>query len=488
MSEERERLILLRLSAELTTKGRGTRRRFTRKLAENVREALRSTGHPCHVESQWTRLFARSAAPDAVEALTRVPGLSSISVVEGRCAAELDEIVRVGTELFAERVKGRSYAVRAHRAGTHSFRSIDIHRQLGAALNPGARVDLSNPEVEVEVEVRDQWAYFFSGRTPALGGLPLGVEGRAVCLISGGFDSAVAAWLMLKRGVELDYVFCNLAGEAYESSVVQVSRVLSERWSYGTRPALHVVDFGAPLDELRAHSQPRFWQLVLKRLMYRAARQIAAETGALAIVTGEAIGQVSSQTLANLAAIEGAVDLPVLRPLVGFDKGEIVDLTRRIGTFDLSARVKEYCAIAPGNPVTRATPAAAAAEEAKLDAAVIGRAVEARRVLRLGELTAADMVESYLFTEEVPENAVVIDVRGEDEWGAWHYPGSLRRDPWELAEHLRELDRDRTYLLYCDAGTQAVFLAERMQREGLEAYAFRGGTHSLRARAADAGS
>jgi rhodanese-related sulfurtransferase len=93
------------------------------------------------------------------------------------------------------------------------------------------------------------------------------------------------------------------------------------------------------------------------------------------------------------------------------------------------------------------------------------------------------MVESYLFTEEVPANAVVIDVRGEDEWEAWHYPGSVRRDPWELAEHLRELDRDRAYLLYCDAGTQAVFLAEQMQREGLEAYAFRGGTRSLRAQA-----
>jgi thiamine biosynthesis protein ThiI len=222
--------------------------------------------------------------------------------------------------------------------------------------------------------------------------------------------------------------------------------------------------------------------------MYRAARRVAAETGALAIVTGEAIGQVSSQTLANLAAIEGAIDLPVLRPLVGFDKGEIVERSRHIGTYDLSSRVKEYCAIAPGNPVTRATPAAAAAEEAKLDAAVIERAVQARRVLRLGELTAADMVESYLFTEEVPEDAVVIDVRGEDEWEAWHYPGSVRRDPWELADHLRELDRDRTYLLYCDAGTQAVFLAEQMQREGLEAYAFRGGTSSLRIRTAEAGS
>lgn len=483
MSEAPERLILLRLSAELTTKGRGTRRRFTRKLTENVREALRSTGFPCHVDSHWTRIFARSAAPDAVEALTRVPGLSSISIVEARCPADLDEIVRMGAELFAERVQGRTFAVRARRAGEHSFSSADVNRKLGAALNPGATVDLSHPEVEVEVEVRDQWAYFFSGRTPGLGGLPLGVEGRAVCLISGGFDSTVAAWLLLKRGVALDYVFCNLAGEAYENSVVQVTRVLSEQWSYGTRPDLHVIDFGPAVDDLRARSKPRFWQLTLKRLMYRAASEVAAATGAIAIVTGEAIGQVSSQTLANLRAIEGAVDLPVLRPLLGFDKSEIVELTRRIGSYDLSSRVKEYCAISPGNPVTHATPEEAAAEEGKVDASVLQRAVAGRRVIRLGELTAADLVESYLYTDSVPDRAVVIDIRGEDEWEGWHYPGAVRRDPWEITSDLHALDRDRSYVLYCDAGTQAVLLAEQMQKKGIEAFAFRGGTRALRTRA-----
>src|SRR5690606_18535410 len=111
----------------------------------------------------------------------------------------LDEIVRVGATIFSERVKGRTYAVRAKRTGSHPFSSYDVQQLLGAALNPGAKVDLGNPEVEVEVEIRDRGVHFFSGRQPGLGGLPLGVEGKAVCLLSGGFDSAVAAWLMLKR-------------------------------------------------------------------------------------------------------------------------------------------------------------------------------------------------------------------------------------------------------------------------------------------------
>ena len=144
-SENTERLILIRLSAELTTKARGTRRRFTRKLMENIREALRETGERFHAESQWTRVYVRTYAPDAIERLRRIPGLSSMSVVEGTCAADLDEIVRIGIRIFGDRVRGRTYAVRAKRTGSHRFSSHDVQQRLGAALNPGATVDLDHP-------------------------------------------------------------------------------------------------------------------------------------------------------------------------------------------------------------------------------------------------------------------------------------------------------------------------------------------------------
>lgn len=482
--EPGESVLLVRLSAELTTKSRGTRRRFTRRLVDNVRDAFRLHAASAKVESQWTRLLVRTAAPDAGSILSRIPGVSSFSRVEGRCGADLEEIVALGTAIFAERVRGKSYAVRAKRSGMHSFSSSDLMRQLGAALNPGARVDLGSPEVEVEVEVRDQAAFFFSGRTPGLGGLPLGVEGRALCLLSGGFDSAVAAWLLLKRGVELDYVFCNLAGEAYERSVVQVAKVLCDQWSYGTRPRLHVIDFGPPVDELRRTTQPKYWQLILKRFMYRAAARVARDVGALGIITGESIGQVSSQTLANLAAIEGAIDLPVFRPVVGFDKGDIVDLSRKIGTYDLSSRVKEYCAIAPGSPVTGSTPGAAAREESKTDLSVLRTVTEARKVVDLRDLTAADIVDSYLLIDRVPDGAVVVDVRSEQEWEEWHYPGARRFDPWELTARPSALKGEGKYVLYCDAGLQAAVIAEELQRAGVEAYAYRGGTRAIREAAA----
>ncbi len=472
---------LVRLSAELSTKSRGTRKRFMRKLVENVREALRATGANFTVESHWTRIFVfTDADPSALGALSRIAGLSSYSIVTDRCGASLDEIVRVGTARFADVVRGKSYAVRARRSGTHPFSSSDVMRALGAALNPGARVDLTNPEVEVEVEVRDEEAFFFSGRQRGLGGLPLGIEGRAVCLISGGFDSAVAAWMMLKRGVQLDYVFCNLAGGAYERSVVRVAKILADDWSFGTRPALHVVDFGAVLDELRERTPPRLWQLVLKRMMYQAADHVARELKAQVLVTGEALGQVSSQTLANLAAIDDASGLPVFRPLIGFDKSDIIDITRRIGTFDVSAKVKEYCAIAPGNPATSATREETERATARVDRAVLARALNERRVLDLRTLHGADLVIDYLFTDRIPAGAVVVDLRPEEDWREWHYPGSVNRESWEVAANPGTLDRDATYVLHCGQGLQAVQVAETLQREGFEAYAFRGGTGALR--------
>jgi tRNA uracil 4-sulfurtransferase len=474
-----ESLFLLRLSGELAIKSRRTRSGFQRRLLANLRDALASTGVPAEASDEWTRIFVRTAAPDAVGLLGRVFGLSSISRVDAVVPAELDIICRRGGELYAERVRGRSYAVRARRAGSHGFRSRDIEVELGAVLNAFGTVDLSHPDVTISVEVRDRDAYLLAGREAGAGGLPLGTEGRALALISGGYDSAVAAWLMLKRGVQLDYVFCNLGGDAYERAVVQVAKVLADDWSYGYGPRLHVVPFGGPVDALRSTVKPRYWQVVLKRLMYRAASAIGRETGSAVIVTGEAIGQVSSQTLSNLAAIDPAASLPVFRPLLGFDKEEIIDRARRIGTAALSERVKEYCAIAPGHPVTAAAPEAASREEAAMDLTVLDGAVAARRTLEPRRLSPADVIAPYLFTRTVPDGAVIIDVRPSAAFSAWHYPGAIHMDEWELQQGFRRLDRDHTYVLYCAHGAHSAYLAERMQRAGYEAYSFAGGLRGV---------
>ncbi len=502
---------IVRLAAEVASKSNRTRRRFQKRLGANLEDALRSAGVRGEVRDRWSRLFvtlsvknaldslaqtqdtadratgdratgdrATSNADHAMRAAARVFGLSSFSRVDAEIDADLDEIVRVGHDLYRGAVRGRRYAVSARRIGRHPFSSRDICVDLGAALNPYGTVDLTTPEITVSVEVRDQRAVLFSGRSEGPGGLPLGVQGRAVCLISGGFDSAVAAWLLLKRGVALDYVFCNLAGPAFERSVIEVTRVLADRWSYGDRPRMHVVDFGQAVKELQDRVTPRYWQVVLKRLMYRAAQRVAAQIGADAVVTGESLGQVSSQTLRNLRAIESVAERPVLRPLVGFDKEEIIRIAQRIGTAALSARVKEYCAILEGKPVTAAKVLAVDREEAPLDPALVGRAVDARRVLHLRGLADDDLRRDYLWVDAPPDGARLIDCRPPQQDDGWRHPRARRVLPRDFPDLAATLDRDARYVLFCDNGVQSGQFANLLQAVGYEAYALRKGTKAVR--------
>jgi tRNA uracil 4-sulfurtransferase len=479
-TESGELLILVRLGGEVTIKSRRTRTAFLRRLERNMSDALGAADIAHRIESVWGRMFVRAASPMALPVLARVFGISSLSQVEREVPAELHAIVQEATSHFTDAVRGRTFAVRARRTGRHDFSSQDVEQQVGATLaEHAAGVNLTNPEVTAYIEVRDASAYFFSERVAGAGGLPLGVEGHAVALLSGGYDSAVAAWLLLRRGVALDYVFCNLGGDAYERAVVHVGKVLADGWSYGTRPHLHVVDFTDVLRDLREKARDSYWQVVLKRLMYRAAEMVAIERRAEAVITGEAIGQVSSQTLTNLRSIEAIASLPVLRPLIGFDKEEIIERARHIGTAALSEQVKEYCAIAPGYPVTAASIARVDAEEQRLDLSVLKRAVAGRRRLDLRALTSSDLAAPYLFIEKVPDDAVVIDCRPAAQYRAWHLKGARHVEEWELLRDFRRFEKEPTYVLYCAHGIQTAYLAERMQRHGYEAYSFRGGLRGV---------
>lgn len=471
---------LVRFSGELSTKARRTRSRFQNRLATNLRDAFESEGIDAVLEPGWSRFHIEGPNPAFLDPLLRTFGVSSCSLLAGECEADLDAIVATGTALFAESVRGRSYAVRARRSGSHGFSSSDIQQRLGAALNPGATVDLGSPDITVFVEVRDDRVFFHDDRVRGPSGLPLGVQGHALALISGGFDSAVAAWMALRRGIRLDYVFCNLGGSAYERMVVEVTKVLADRWSYGTRPRLHVLEFGPVVEAMRARAKPAYLQVVLKRMMYRAAAEIGERIGAEAIVTGESVGQVSSQTLRNLRAIENASSLPVLRPLLGFHKEEILDRAREIGTYDLSARVREYCDLVPQRPVTASSPEAAEAQESAVGLEELGEAVAGATVHDVRALRPESMVGASLYVAEVPDDAVILDTRTRDAFEAWHWPGATRRDLPQLERDFGELDRDTTYVLCCAEGVRTAYLAEVMQRAGYEAYSFLGGAPRMR--------
>lgn len=479
-------VVLLRFSGDVTTKAPPTRRRFLQRLATNIKDALESAGIDHTTTRTHDRFFVEFASNqegEALAALGRIFGIQSFASVKKVPWSNLDDIVRTGEQLFSDAVAGRSFAVRARRVGDRRnipFSSEDVQRSLGQALLPRASsVSLKSPECLVSLEIIPGHAFYFGENIRGHGGLPLGCEGNAVALVSGGFDSPVAAWLMMKRGVALDYVFCNLGGREHQLETLNVMKVISDQWSYGTRPHFHAVDFDEITRDLQANVTPRYWQVILKRLMLRVAEQIAGERGGSAIVTGDAVGQVSSQTLQNLSVISSASAQPVLRPLVSFNKEEIIQRAREIGTHDLSAKVGEYCAMVPSKPATRARAAQIDHEEASLNPALLERAVAERSVFDLRTLDLGSLDRPEIQISEFPPGAVVIDLRSKAAFQGWHYPDALFLDFPHALRAYPELDPDQAYVLYCEFGLKSGHLAELMRREGLQAWHFAGGLKSL---------
>ena len=483
---ESRSVVLLRFSGDITTKAPPTRRRFLQRMAGNIKDALKNLGIAHTTRRTHDRLFVEFSShreDSALNALANVFGVQSLALVEKHPWSRIEDIVEIGESIFRDAVRDQTFAVRARRVGDRReipFASEEVQRRLGSALLPGAKgVSLKSPEQVAALEIMPGEAYFFGQNIRGRGGLPLGCEGSAVALVSGGFDSPVAAWLMLKRGVALDYVFCNLGGRAHQLETLEVLKVISDRWSYGTRPHFHAVDFDEVTRDLQEKVTTRYWQVVLKRLMLRAAELIASERDAAAIVTGDAVGQVSSQTLQNIAVISSATTLPILRPLVGLNKDEIIQQARDIGTHDLSAKVGEYCAMVPSKPATRATRAQIDTEERNLNPSLLERAVNERTVLDLRTLDLKSLEKPEIQTSEIPGDAIVLDLRSKAAFQGWHYPDALFLDFPNALRVYSQLESGRPYVLYCEFGLKSGHLAELMQREGMDARHFAGGLKAL---------
>jgi len=476
------RHLLVRLGGEVCTKSSRTRRRFLAVLTRNAKAALRRAGVPAEVVPQWTRLVVSSPDPAAArEVLARVFGVHSVREAVPVPFTSLPDLVGSLVPLYRERVAGRSFAVRPKRRAQLPFTSHDVAVELGAALQPfTAGVDLGHPDVEVVVELHNGHADAVLETSPGAGGLPLGTGGHAVALFSGGFDSPVAAWRVMRRGTQLDLLICDLGGCGQMDQALAVAKELALRWTPGLEPRFWVVDLAPVVLALTQRVDPRLRQILLRRAMYRAGSFLAEAIEASALVTGESLGQVSTQTLGNIRTCEQAATVPVLRPLIGMGKDEIMAQARLIGTYQTSIKVQEHCAISPGRVETWASPARIDAVEREVDAeplteAWIRGAVARRRAVDLRSWTPGALPD--LVVSSVPEGAVVVDVR-EPEEGP---PAGDLRLPFSRAEELLDgLDPGRSYLLVCASGQRSYTLARELVRRGVTAWSLAGGVKALR--------
>lgn len=354
-------LILLRYG-EIALKGRN-RGVFVRQLRHNIRAALKAHGVRAEVRSVGSRVYARTDDVEAaLEPLSRVFGLVSLSPVAEvprEMGAIAEECVRQARAAGVG--PNRSFRVRARRSDkTFPHISPEIDRIAGEAVIAATdgRVDLSNnADVTIGVEVGQEAALVYGRVITAPGGLPVGTEGRVVALLSGGIDSPVAAWMMMKRGCSI--IPLHFATNDEETAKVMDNVAVLSRYSYGwqLKPVIrsHAEAVGPIAERLREIGEERWTCLFCKRALLQAAVSVAYEYDAHGIVMGDALGQVASQTLPNMEVISHGIEKPILRPLIGLDKSEIVDLARRIGTFETSTRSQVACAFLPPNPITRAS-------------------------------------------------------------------------------------------------------------------------------------
>lgn len=352
-------VILIRYG-ELALKGKN-RDMFEETLMRSVKSVLRSF-YKVKVRRNYGRMYVELHGEDAYEVmdrLKRVFGISSISPTI-HVDPDIENIKERSLELIRQmNPQPRTFRVVTRRADKrYPIPSMEVNRMVGTHILraiPAIKVDVHEPEAIVNIEIRTEGTYVSCETIPGPGGLPVGVSGKVLLLLSGGIDSPVAGWMMMKRGVTLEAIHFHSYPYTSERSLEKVRDLAQKLTKWGGTVRLHVVPFTEIQTAIRDKCPEDYLITIMRRFMMRISEKVAANTKALALATGESLGQVASQTLESMDTINKVITIPMLRPLIGMDKIEITDISRKIDTYELSILPYEDCCtvFTPKNPVTR---------------------------------------------------------------------------------------------------------------------------------------
>lgn len=468
---------IVKLQAEITIKSRPVRKRFTKILESNIKNVLRRVDEQVTTRMNWdnVEVNTKDNSPEnrerLVDALKSIPGVPMFLEVQQTPFTDLHDIFEKTLAVHAKTIENKSFCVRVKRTGTHEFNSLKIEQYVGGGLNQAvdsARVQLRKPEVTIRLEVKNNDLFIVTQRHQGLGGFPIATQEDVLSLMSGGFDSGVASYQMIKKGSRTHYCFFNLGGSAHEVGVKQVSYYLWNKFGASHRVKFFAVDFEPVVAEILEKVENGQMGVVLKRMMMRAAAKVAEKAKIQALVTGESLGQVSSQTLTNLNVINRVTDTLILRPLAAYDKQDIIDIARDIGTEDFAKTIPEYCGVISKKPTVKAVLSKVEAEEDNFDFTILDKVVAETRVLDIRDIgkETEEEVRAVEQVEHIAENAVVLDIRSpeEEDENPLEIDGvDVKHIPfYKLATQFGDLDMSKEYLLYCDHGVmsklQALYL------------------------------
>lgn len=363
--------IILLKYGEISLKGLN-RPMFEKQLLANVAKALAPLGKFSIRKSQST-VYVEPLGDDidmqaATERLSKVFGIVNICPA-AKCQKTIEDIERTTLECLSQiDLNGKTFKVEAKREDKQfPMNSPQLCRHMGAVIlknTEGLSVDVHNPDILVQIEIRKE-AFIFTQKVSGAGGMPVGTAGRAALLLSGGIDSPVAGWMISKRGVVLDAVHFHshpYTSDRAKEKVIELAKIMTQ---YTGPIRLHIVPFTDIQLDIIDKCPKNYLTIIMRRLMMRIAEKIARESGAMALITGESIGQVASQTMESLVVTDNAVDMPVFRPCIGMDKEEIVTISKKIDTYETSILPYEDCCtiFVPKHPKTK--PSVAEIQEAE---------------------------------------------------------------------------------------------------------------------------
>lgn len=466
---------------EIFVKSESVRKRFTKILESNIRIIIQNRTESVAVFNRRDHIEVSANSDQyhqqVLDILTTTPGIQQVLEVKQSGFTDLHDIYEQVLELNRERIENKTFVVRAKRRGKHDFTSIELERYVGGGLNQSvesASVKLHNPDVTIRFEVIDDKLNQILAHHKGLGGFPLGTQEDVLSLISGGFDSGVSSYLHIKRGSKVHYCFFNLGGPAHEIGVKQVAHFLWNKYGSSAKVRFISIDFEPVVAQILEKVDDGQMGVVLKRMFMRAAGMVAEKFDIQALVTGEALGQVSSQTLTNLRHIDVVTDRLILRPLINWDKDEIIKVAREIGTEDFAKTMPEYCGVISKNPTVKAVKEKLEAEEANFDFDILEQVVRNARQMDIRDIAkeseqAAPEVEQV---QAVEEHAVVLDIRSpeEEDDKPLHIDGvEVKHIPFfKLSTQFGDLDQSKTYLLYCARGVMSRLQALYLQEQGFK--------------------
>ncbi len=473
---------VVKLFPEITIKSKPVRQRLVRQLRQNINETLKREFEKIAVQAFWDKIEVTLRPEqahwqaDVARALQRIPGIANIQQVQSYPIEDINNnfarIAELAVHAFRDTVAGKSFAVRVKRAGEHTFTSLDLERYLGGAFldHGAARVELNRPEVTVNIEVREEHVYLVEQRFAGLGGYPIGTQDEVLSLISGGYDSGVASYLTMKRGLKTHFCFFNLGGAAHEIGVKQVALYLWQKYGVSHRVKFITVNFEPVVAEILKTIDHGHMGVILKRMMLRAATRIAEELKIEALVTGESVAQVSSQTLSNLAVIDQVTPMLVLRPLITMDKQDIIRQAAVIGTEEFARNMPEYCGVISDRPNTKTRLMRVEDEESRFDFAVLNQAIEQCEIIKIDRVMESRQTPTQVELVSIPGvNDVIVDIR---------HPNEIEKSPlfltnnrvlqipfYELPAQFAELPSGQRYLLYCEQGTMSQLHATHLNTQ-----------------------